>query len=203
MAGMFAIGLGVYVMNQQIGMISDSIKTIEQGMSDMKTTTPPVVSNPTPAPTPVSQTSHYDSSSVGVIFDYPKGWFVEEYSFPDVDGGKNSVKLTSSQGSLEAAISAGGPICSTQVCFQQGIQIDMRPLITETTRALSAGELTRARTVYQGIDSINGCDGAGCPSQWYVLTCPNGGIEIRTTYTDSSYATTVGEILKNFSAYCQ
>jgi hypothetical protein len=240
MAGMFAIGTGVFVMSQQIGIISDSIKTIEQGMAGSSANssmqlclssggeyqnnvcycgkdyllengscmgqdglTKKEIEAIKARQERIIEGSRYDSpKAVGVSFDYPKGWFVEEYAW-DTDGGTNSVKLTSSQGSLEAAISAGGPICSTQICFQQGLQLDVRPLIAETTKALNSGELTRLRTVYPGIDSVNGCDGAGCPSQWYVLMCPNGGKEIRVTYTDSSYATSVDEILKSFSAYCQ
>lgn len=153
----------------------------------------------------MKQTSHFDSAAVGVIFDYPKGWVVEEYGYGDSDVPemRNAVKLTSSRGVLESAVSAGGPICQTETCFSTGMQMDIRPLSAEFSRDLRSGTLTKVPTVYPGISSISGCDGAGCPSQWHIFSCPNGDREIRITYSDASYAEIADDVLKSFSAYCQ
>ena len=86
MAGMFAIGLGVYVMGQQIQMISGSIKTIEQGMNQQ---TKAPVTQPTSGKIAVEKYCDKVEGTTGLCFDYPKGWIVTLYNDQFTSGQKN------------------------------------------------------------------------------------------------------------------
>lgn len=89
MAGMFAIGVGVYVMGQQIGMINDSIKTIEQGMAG-KVSAAATPSQVVPAKIAVESSCDTVPGSSGLCYDRPKGWAITYYDDQFTSGQKNT-----------------------------------------------------------------------------------------------------------------
>ena len=178
MAGMFAIGLGVYVMNQQIQMISESIRTIEQGMGDAKTA-------PASAPQAAIQAQPSTRAyTFGLLnLEHPAGWYVETYE-DEFRSGQTDLVLTSSQGRLLNAESSGGPGMPGVKYFQTGYQINIVPVTLGEPEDYVGTKVEGYSNLYMPLEP---CDGAGCPTvRYYLYLATKGLFEINVVHAGVS-----------------